>query len=147
MIHYDHLINAEINSALCIHLTLLKTWNRVTNFEWDLSYSMICLDLLTTVHYCNCMTWYHVIRAWQINEWHNLWLPTNWNQAKVVLISCKYTIEKCLKYVFKNMARWRKDCWSHTEPLLLDLVSEVSRDRSWAHAYLIQLPSLGSRTV
>ena len=27
---------------------------------------MICLDLLTTVHYCNCMTWYHVISAWLV---------------------------------------------------------------------------------
>ena len=28
---------------------------------------MICLDLLTNVHYCNCMTWYQVIRAWLVN--------------------------------------------------------------------------------
>ena len=50
LIHNDHLINGEIILALKIHLTLLKTWNRVYNFDWDLSYSMICLDLLTTVH-------------------------------------------------------------------------------------------------
>jgi len=29
---------------------------------------MTCLDLLTTVHYCNCMTWYQVISAWLINR-------------------------------------------------------------------------------
>ena len=29
LILYDHLINAEIISALSIHLTLLKTWNIV----------------------------------------------------------------------------------------------------------------------
>ena len=28
---------------------------------------MICLDLLTTVHYCNCMTLYQVISAWMVN--------------------------------------------------------------------------------
>ena len=32
LIHYDHLINAEIISALIIHLTLLKTRNRVYKF-------------------------------------------------------------------------------------------------------------------
>ena len=37
-----------------------------TNFEWDLSYSMICLDLLTTVHYWNYMAWYQVISAWLV---------------------------------------------------------------------------------
>ena len=25
---------------------------------------MICLEQLTTVHYCNCMAWYQVISAW-----------------------------------------------------------------------------------
>ena len=32
LIHYDHLINAEIILALSIYLTLLKTWNRVYKF-------------------------------------------------------------------------------------------------------------------
>ena len=68
MIHYDHLINAEIISALSIHLTLLELEIGFTNFVWNLSYSMICLDLLTTVSYCNCMTWYQVISAWVINQ-------------------------------------------------------------------------------
>ena len=67
MIHYDHLFNAEIISAFSIYLTLQKIEIEFTNFEWDLSYSMICLDLLTTVHYCNLMTWYQVISAWVVN--------------------------------------------------------------------------------
>ena len=49
LIHHDHLISAEIISALSIHLTLLKTWNRIYKF-WvrpELQ-NMICLDLLTT---------------------------------------------------------------------------------------------------
>ena len=48
-----------------IHLTLLKLEKGFINLEWDMSYS-ICLDLLTTVHYCNCMTWYQVISAWLV---------------------------------------------------------------------------------
>ena len=32
LIYYDNLINAEIISALSIHLTLLRTWNRVYKF-------------------------------------------------------------------------------------------------------------------
>ena len=43
-----------------------KLETEFTKFEWDLSYSMICLDLLTTGHYCNHMTWYHVISAWMV---------------------------------------------------------------------------------
>ena len=69
MIHYDHLINAEIISSFSIHLTLLKTWNKVYKF-WvrpELQ-SKFFLDLLTTVHYCNCMTWYQVISAWLVND-------------------------------------------------------------------------------
>ena len=31
-------------------------------------HSMICLDLLITVHYCNCMAWYQVISAWLVNK-------------------------------------------------------------------------------
>ena len=40
--HYDNLINAEIIS------TLLKLETEFENFEWDLSYNMNYLDLLTT---------------------------------------------------------------------------------------------------
>jgi hypothetical protein len=29
---------------------------------------MICLDLLTIVHYCNCTTWYQVTSAWLVKE-------------------------------------------------------------------------------
>ena len=54
LIHYDHLF-------------ILKLETGFTNFEWDLSYSMICLDLLTTVYFWNCMTWYQVISTWLVN--------------------------------------------------------------------------------
>ena len=55
MVYYDYWINTEIISAVSIHLTILKTWNRSLNSFKNLkqslqilSYSMTCLDKLTT---------------------------------------------------------------------------------------------------
>ena len=63
------------------HLAFIfkKTWNRVYKF-WvrpELQ-SMICLDLLTSVHYCNCMTWYQVISAWLVKQ--NMY---QWSVSKI----------------------------------------------------------------
>ena len=65
-------INAEIVSALSIHLTLLKTWNRVYKC-WvrpELQH-----DLFRSTDYCNCMTWYQVISTWLVKKAVENWTP------------------------------------------------------------------------
>ena len=129
MIHCDHLINAEIISALN---SFKKLETEFTNFVWDLSYSMICLDLLTTVHYCNPMTWYQVISACLVKHYFVPMVIVQRQSRWELSMPRKHLTEKCHSWQASLTLNSRRNWLGVMFGALLFMAQRSGHQENWS---------------